>query len=319
MRRVYSVIDRVKDTDVPVLVSGESGTGKEVAARAIHRASERNKEPFLGINCGAIPEHLLESELFGHVRGAFTGADRERKGLIREAGRGTVLLDEIGEMPHKMQAGLLRVLQERTVRPVGATVEEPVACRFTFATHRDLRRMVEEGRFREDLYYRIVVVELPIPPLREHVEDIPPLVDYFLGLFSARYKRERKTLTRAALKRLARYHWPGNVRQLEHVLLNAWVLGDQPEIDADDLDLPGAPATERPRPPSSVRPRSDHEREGQSPEKKKRQTLSAHHNDEKARIAEALSACNWNRVKAAEMLGMPRRTFYRRVKQYRLQ
>jgi transcriptional regulator with GAF, ATPase, and Fis domain len=344
MRRVYSIIDRVKDTDVPLLISGESGTGKEVAARAVHRASDRNKEPFLGINCGAIPEHLLESELFGHMRGAFTGADRERKGLIREAGKGTVLLDEIGEMPQKMQAGLLRVLQERKVRPVGATVEQDIECRFIFATHRNLRQMVDDGRFREDLYYRIVVVEFEIPPLREHVEDIAPLVDYFLGLFAARYKRDKKTLTRAALRRLAGYDWPGNVRQLEHVLLNAWVLSDQAEIDTEDLELPNQQTSERPRSLAAALEEADDDidetsravtssavKSGSSTGSAasssatksgapgKRQTLSSHLNDEKSRIAEALAACNWNRVRAAEMLGMPRRTFYRRLKQYHLQ
>jgi serine/threonine-protein kinase PknK len=323
MRRLYSLIDRVKDTDVPVLISGESGTGKEVASRAVHRASDRNKDPFLGINCGAIPEHLLESELFGHARGAFTGADRERKGLLREAGRGTVLLDEIGEMPQKMQASLLRVLQERKVRPVGATAEIDIECRFIFATHRNLRQMVDEGRFREDLYYRIVVVELTIPSLRDHLEDIPPLVDYFLGLFAARYKREKKTLTRAALRRLSSYDWPGNVRQLEHVLLNAWVMSDQAEIDVEDLDLPDQVSHERSRPPApqpsdseELEPSSHAGAEARPPA---RQTLSSHLNDEKTRIAEALAACNWNRVRAAEMLGMPRRTFYRRLKQYQLQ
>ena len=323
MRKVYSLIERVKDTDVPILISGESGTGKEVASRAIHRASQRAKEPFMGINCGAIPEHLLESELFGHVRGAFTGADRERKGLIREAGSGTVLLDEIGEMPHKMQASLLRVLQERKVRPVGATAELDIECRFVFATHRNLRQMVDDGRFREDLYYRIVVVEIQIPALREHLEDIAPLVDYFLGLFAARYKREKKTLTRAALRRLAGFDWPGNVRQLEHVLLNAWVLSDQAEIDVEDLEIPSPHGAERARPASAapVEPEFELEEEADDePEREtRRQTLSSHLNDERARIAEALAACNWNRVRAAEMLGMPRRTFYRRLKQYQLQ
>jgi len=324
MRRLYSLIERVKDTDVPVLISGESGTGKEVASRAVHRASDRNKEPFLGINCGAIPEHLLESELFGHVRGAFTGADRERKGLLREAGKGTVLLDEIGEMPQKMQASMLRVLQERKVRPVGGTAEIDIECRFIFATHRNLRQMVEDGRFREDLYYRIVVVELSLPALREHAEDIPPLVDYFLGLFAARYKRDKKTLTRAALRRLGSYEWPGNVRQLEHVLLNAWVLSDQAEIDVEDLDLPDEAATEPARPQHLDELTTEPERPSRGPERPEprapaRQSLSSHLKDEKARIAEALAACNWNRVRAAEMLGMPRRTFYRRLKQYQLQ
>ncbi|MET0413107.1 MAG: sigma 54-interacting transcriptional regulator, partial [Polyangiaceae bacterium] len=318
MRRVYSLIDRVKDADVPVLIGGESGTGKEVAARAIHRASERSSKPFLGINCGAIPEHLLESELFGHVRGAFTGADRDRKGLIREAAGGTLLLDEIGEMPHKMQAGLLRVLQERQVRPVGGTEEESVACRFVFATHRDLKKLVEQGKFREDLYYRIVVVEIELPPLRSRVEDIPPLVDHFLGLFAARYKRDRKTLTKDALRRLASFDWPGNVRQLEHVLLNAWVMGEEQEIVAEDLDLP-IPLGAEPRVPVDI-PLPDLTAQALPiPPRPQRQSISAHFRDEKSRIAEALSACNWNRVKAAQLLGIPRRTFYRRLRQYKLQ
>jgi serine/threonine-protein kinase PknK len=318
MRRVYSLIERLKDTDVPVLITGESGTGKEVVARAIHRSSARAKRPFVGVNCGAIPENLLESELFGHVRGAFTGADRERKGLLREAEGGTVLLDEIGEMPQKMQAGLLRVLQERTVRPVGGAAELPVDTRLIFATHRDLAQMVRDGRFREDLYYRIHVIEVPMPPLRERTEDIALLVDHFLGLFAARYKRERRTVSREAVRRLAGYGWPGNVRQLEHVLLNAWVLIEEEVIRPEHLDLPGArPSAFPPRsepgpiavgvPPSSRSPATQ------------RKTLSRHRRDEKARIIEALEACNWNRVKAAELSGIPRRTFYRRRRQYGIQ
>ena len=261
MRRVYALMERVKDTEVPVLITGESGTGKEVVARAIHNASSRAKANFLGVNCGAIPENLLESELFGHVRGAFTGADRDRKGLFREGEGGTVLLDEIGEMPHEMQAGMLRVLQERRVRPVGGASEEPVDVRLLFATNRELGELVEQGKFREDLYYRIHVVELRLPPLRERPEDIPQLVDHFLGLFAARYKREKKRLSRDAMRRLAGYDWPGNVRQLEHVLLNAWVLGDQPELEAADLDLPDglAPVSRAPAPatgPRTTEPRT---------------------------------------------------------------
>ena len=205
MRRVYALIDRVKDTDVPVLVTGESGTGKEVVARAIHQAGPRAKKPFVGVNCGAIPANLLESELFGHVRGAFTGADRDRKGLFREAEGGTLLLDEIGEMPLKMQAGLLRVLQEKTRAPrrrrAGGAGRRARHRRDATATSSE---MVADGTFREDLFYRLHVVEVRVPPLRERVEDIPPLIDHFLSLFAARYRRERKSVSRDALRRALR-------------------------------------------------------------------------------------------------------------------
>ncbi len=242
MRRVYAMLDRVKDTDVPLLVTGESGTGKEVVARAVHHAGPRGKKPFLGVNCGAIPANLLESELFGSVRGAFTGADRNRRGLFQEANGGTLLLDEIGELPRQMQAGLLRVLEEKMVRPVGSTREEPVDVRVIASTHRDLEHMVSEGAFREDLYYRLHVVELRVPALRDRVEDIPPLLDHFLTLFAARYRRDRKSVSRDALRKLCALPWPGNVRQLEHVLLSAWLMSEGHEIGVDDIDLPAAPA-----------------------------------------------------------------------------
>jgi serine/threonine-protein kinase PknK len=308
MRRVYALVDRVKDTDVPVLITGESGTGKEVVARALHNAGPRGKRPFVGINCGAIPEHLLESELFGHVRGAFTGADRDRKGLFREATEGTILLDEIGEMPQKMQAGLLRVLQEKVVRPVGGSREEPVDTRVIAATHRDLSAMVEGGRFREDLFYRLHVIEVRVPPLRERLEDLPLLIDHFLGIFASRYSRERRSVSRAALKRLGGYGWPGNVRQLENVLLNAWVLSDRHELEIDDFELPsGRP----PRAPVEA-PATPHAPHAET-------SLDAHRKGERERILAALGRCNWNRVKAAQIVGLPRRTFYRRLKEYGIQ
>jgi serine/threonine-protein kinase PknK len=322
MRRVYALIDRIKETDVPVLITGESGTGKEMVARAIHLASARSKAKMLGVNCGAIPENLLESELFGHVRGAFTGADRERKGLFRDCDGGTLLLDEIGEMPTKMQAGLLRVLQERKVRPVGGAREEAVDVRLIFATNRDLAEMVKDGRFREDLYYRIHVVEVRLPPLRERREDIPQLVDFFLGIFAARYKREKRAVSRDALRRLADYDWPGNVRQLENVLLNAWVMSEEPELLPDDFELPDAwdlgprqraPEVALERRPEALAPR------GARPQAKRKGTISEHRRDERERIIEALRACNWNRVKAAELSGIPRRTFYRRLREYGIQ
>ncbi len=303
MRKLYALIDRVRDTDIPVLVVGESGTGKEVVARAVHDAGPRAKEPFLGVNCGAIPENLLESELFGHVRGAFTGADRERKGLFREAEGGTLLLDEIGEMPLKMQAGLLRVLQERTVRPVGGAKEEPVSARVIAATNRDLQTMVGEGSFREDLFYRLHVVELRVPPLRERSEDIALLIDHFLTIFANRYRREKKSVERDALRRLAAYDWPGNVRQLEHVLLNAWLMSEGKELALDDFTLP-EPSRSAPGSSHTTRPRA-------TPA-----TTAEHRDSERERILRALTATNWNRVKAAQLVGMPRRTFYRRLKEF---
>jgi transcriptional regulator with GAF, ATPase, and Fis domain len=304
MRRVYAIVDRVKDADVPVLITGESGTGKEVIARAIHNAGPRAKGKMVGVNCGAIPEHLLESELFGHVRGAFTGADRDKKGLFRELDGGTILLDEIGEMPQKMQAGLLRVLQEKLVRPVGGTREESVNARVIAATHRNLAEMVQSGAFREDLFYRLNVIEVRVPSLRERAEDIPLLVDHFLRIFAARYGRERRTISRDAQRRLAGYSWPGNVRQLENVLLNAWILTDAPELEPGDFELP----EDKPIAASSV-----------SEVRVRPESADAAKQHEKDRILEALGACNWNRAKAAKLIGMPRRTFYRRLKLHGIQ
>ena len=302
MRRLYAIIDRVKDTDVAVLITGESGTGKEIIARAIHDAGPRSKGKMVGVNCGAIPEHLLESELFGHVRGAFTGADRDRKGLFRELDEGTILLDEIGEMPPKMQAGLLRVLQEKVVRPVGGSQEVKVNTRVIAATHRNLDKMVADGSFREDLYYRLNVIELRVPALRERADDIPSLIDHFLRLFAVRYKRERRTVSREALKDLMAYRWPGYVRQLENVLLNAWILSDAAELAPMDFEFP-----------QSVPVAVDDESHTRP------QSLAARREVEKDKILEALTATNWNRAKAAELMEMPRRTFYRRLKKFGIQ
>jgi DNA-binding NtrC family response regulator len=222
-------------------------------------------------------------------------------------------------MPHKMQAGLLRVLQERKVRPVGGTEEEPIGCRFLFATHRNLERLIQDNRFREDLYYRINVVQIPLPALRERRDDIPLLVDHFLGIFAARYKRDRRGLTREALNKLCSYEWPGNVRQLEHVLLNAWIMSDQPEVDAEDIDLPVVSLERReardsmPSAPVAAQVSSEPQ-SGQ-----KNESLSSHRRSERDRIIEALEASNWNRVKAAELSGIPRRTFYRRLREYKIQ
>jgi transcriptional regulator with GAF, ATPase, and Fis domain len=315
MRRVYAIIDRVKDTDVPLLLTGESGTGKEMVARAVHQAGPRAKKPFLGVNCGAIPANLLESELFGSIRGAFTGADRDRRGLFHEADGGTLLLDEVGEMPKAMQAGLLRVLQEKRVRPVGGTKEDPVDVRVIASTHRDLAKMVADGDFREDLLYRLDVVEVRVPPLRDRIEDIPPLLDHFLTLFAARYRRERKTVSREALRRLCSQPWPGNVRQLEHVLLSAWLMSEGSEIGAEDLELPSTgPRSKADGGKGDEVGRSGRARPSAAPSHAA--STAEHKESERERILSALAACHWNRVQAAKMIGLPRRTFYRRLKEF---
>jgi transcriptional regulator with GAF, ATPase, and Fis domain len=305
MRQVYAIIERLKDNDVPVLLMGESGTGKEVIARAIHSAGVRSKNRFVGVNCGAIPEHLLESELFGHERGAFTGADRSRKGLFRELEGGTLLLDEIGEMPEKMQASLLRVLQEKTVRAVGGTTECAVDARVIAATHRNLDAMVADRTFREDLYYRLNVIPVAVPALRQRRDDIPLLIDYFLRVFAARYARERRSVSREAMARLMDFPWPGNVRQLENVLLNAWILSDADELGPEDFEFPrtSLPAAGMGGRLSAVPPVS----------------AGDHDDREKTQILQALEDCGWNRAQAAKAVGMPRRTFYRRLKKYGVQ
>lgn len=220
----------VAQSDASVLIRGESGTGKEVLARAIHRASPRAGGPFVAINCGAIPEQLLESELFGHVKGAFTGAAAGRVGLIQEANGGTLFLDEIGDMPLSLQVKLLRVLQERVVRPVGATRAEPVDVRLLSATHRDLDAAMAEGQFREDLYYRLDVVSLTLPPLDERREDIPMLAAHFVQQVAAKYGKPITGFAPEALEALAAASWPGNVRQLYNVVEQSCALTSTPLI-----------------------------------------------------------------------------------------
>jgi two-component system response regulator GlrR len=223
---------RVADSDASVLIFGDSGTGKELLARAIHRASDRGDKPFVAVNCGAIPEPLLESELFGHARGAFSGAIQAHKGLFQAADGGTIFLDEIGDMPLALQVKLLRVLQEAEVRPVGATQSIPVDVRVISATHRDLEAQKSSGRFREDLYYRLNVVSLRLPPLADRREDIPLLATHFLRRLAERYKRPVPTLAPEAMALLIAAPWPGNVRQLLNLLEQAVALATTPMIPA---------------------------------------------------------------------------------------
>jgi DNA-binding NtrC family response regulator/tetratricopeptide (TPR) repeat protein len=299
MRKLFAIVERVRDADVPVVIEGESGTGKEMIARALHFSGARARGPFVVVHCGAIPETLLESELFGHVRGAFTGADRDRRGLIASANGGTLVLDEVSEMPLKMQVELLRVLQERKIRPVGAENEESVDARVVASSNKVLKDLVAQGLFREDLYYRLSVVTVRIPSLRQRADEIPALASHFLARFAEENAMPRKKLSREALAKLLRAPWPGNVRQLRHVLESAAVLVDGDVIEAEHLPLDESSERTSVAPPST------------SPTALRKAS-------ERQRIVDALESCNWNKVKAASHLGMPRRTLYRRLKEYGL-
>ncbi len=241
MRQVRGLIEKVARSMAPVLVSGESGTGKELVARAIHEGSARRAQPFIAVNCGAIPEQLLEAEFFGYRKGAFTGAAEDREGFFQAARGGTLFLDEIGDLPLAMQSKLLRVIQERAVRPVGAVSESPVDVRIISATHKDLGAEVQAGRFRQDLYYRLNVIQIRVPSLRERLEDLPAICERVLERIAQDagvWPPPR--LTPEALARLARYAFPGNVRELENLLHRAVALTDSEWIDESDLGLPDA-------------------------------------------------------------------------------
>lgn len=313
MRRVFSVLDRVCESDVSVVIHGESGTGKELVARAVHDGSARAKGPFVAMNCAAVPEALLESELFGHARGAFTGADRDRKGVLARASRGTLFLDEVGDMPAKMQVELLRVLQDGKVRPVGGDEETRVDVRIVSASNKRLEELVAKGLFREDLYYRLNVVEVRLPPLRDRRGDIALLADHFLAATARREGRPPRRLSRGALARLESFGWPGNVRQLEHVLLHACVMAEGELIDAEVLALDGH---------GDVRPSGACGSDEPVPELRAAweepapQNVDDFKDVEKRRILAALEANHWSRARAARALGYPRRTFYRRLKEH---
>jgi len=293
LQKVFAILDRVIDSPLSILVSGESGTGKELVARAIHYGSARKAAPFVGINCAALPASLLESELFGHARGAFTGAERDREGLVVSARGGTLFLDELGEMPLDVQAKLLRVLQEKEVRPLGSHNSVAVDFRLVCATNRDLRAEVDAGRFREDLFYRVGVVEVRVPPLRERLEDLPELALTFTRRAADQIGRPLPRLTAGALRKLSSHAWPGNVRELENVVTKAVVLADGDELRGEDIELPGAkPAV------------AQLQRAGRAPAA----------SDERDWILAALHETGWNAVQAARDLGMPRATFYRRLR-----
>ncbi len=240
IRTILEMVRTVSPTMSTVLITGESGTGKELVARAIHEASTRREKAFVSINCGAFPESLLESELFGYLKGAFTGADTNKKGILESANEGTLFLDEIGDTSPMMQVKLLRVLQERTVRPLGGTADVPVDVRLIASTNRDLKGMVAAGQFREDFYYRISVIPIHVPPLRERREDIEPLARHFLHKFSLQMGRRLREFDREAIEAISHYLWPGNVRELENAIEHAVAVSGEEEVQVHLAHLPEA-------------------------------------------------------------------------------
>jgi DNA-binding NtrC family response regulator len=296
MRRALELTLRAAHADSPVLLLGESGTGKEVLARALHAAGPRREATFLAVNCSAIPEHLLESQLFGHRRGAFTDAREDHRGLFLEADGGTLLLDEIGDMSPVLQTKLLRVIQEREIHPVGATAPVRVDVRIVAATHADLDGGVRTGRFRQDLYYRLNVIQVRVPPLRERMEDLIPLVRHFLAKSGRRLGRPAVSIEPEALEALRRHDWPGNVRELENAIERALVLGRSDRLSLGDL-------------PSEVRGRT-----APSPPV----VAASLAGIEREHIIRTLHAVRGNRAAAARLLAVDRKTLYRKLKQYGL-
>jgi DNA-binding NtrC family response regulator len=296
MREIFALIKRISHTRSSVLITGESGTGKEVVARAIHFHGDRSEKPFVPINCTAIPEGLLESELFGHVRGAFTGAHASKRGLFEKADGGTLFLDEIGDMGLGLQGKLLRVLQDREIRAVGGTQSVRVDVRIIAATNRDLEAEIAAGRFREDLFYRLNVIPIHIPPLRERPEDIPALAEAFLR---RQPDGRRCYLSAEAMERLQAHPWRGNARELENVLERALALCDAETLGPNDIPLPGAPA---PAAPSGQDFLAAAAARG----------MTLHELGERY-TEQVLRATNGNKVQAARILGIDRKTLYRRA------
>jgi two-component system response regulator PilR (NtrC family) len=311
--KIYQLIQKVAGGSTNVLISGESGTGKELVARAIHFNGSRRDKPFVAVNCGAIPETLIESELFGHVRGAFTGAVADHAGLFKQADQGTIFLDEVGELPLHLQVKLLRVLQEKSFTPVGASKQVKVDVRVISATNRDLRKEMELGHFREDLYYRLNVVQMVLPPLRSRKDDIPVLAYYFLRKFATAHGKQVEEISSAALIRLMSYDYPGNVRELENVLEHAIAVANRNILTEDDLpsQLKLQPAIEGPQ---IVHTGAHHSAEnffskGVSLDAE----LEAH---ERSIIVSALKRANGVQKRAAELLGINYRSLRHRLDKY---
>jgi two-component system response regulator AtoC len=306
MLKVFDLIESVADTRATVLMQGASGTGKSLVARAIHHRSDRRDKPFVEVSCGALPETLLESELFGHVRGAFTGAVNEKEGRFKAADGGTIFLDEINSASPALQVKLLRVLQERRFEPVGSNKTETVDVRVILASNKDLREEVAAGRFRQDLFYRINVVGIALPDLAERIGDIPHLADHFLKVYGAQSRKEILGFTDEALQIMQRYSWPGNVRELENVVERAVILTKNRQIASDDLPPHLLEAAER----------GDVPAEGQY---RPLSLKAALEEPEKRIIEQALRANNWNRQVTAKVLEINRTTLYKKMKRYGLE
>ena len=299
MHELRQMIAKVARSQAPVHISGDSGTGKELAARLIHESGPRNDKPFVPVNCGAIPSELMESELFGHKKGSFTGAVTDKEGLIRSAEGGTLFLDEVADLPLHMQVKLLRVIQEKSVRPVGETREVPVDVRILSATHRNLDELVKAAKFREDLYYRINVIELHVPALRERLDDVPQLVDVMLDRVSKQIGVPRPQMSDEAMDKLLSYAYPGNVRELENILERAVTLCAENRIEPGDIVLKQGPGLELPAVGDEA---ASDGLEGQL------------EHIEREAIIKALEQTRYNKTKAAELLGMTFRQLRYRVK-----
>ena len=298
LQQIFDLVDRVARSISNVLITGESGTGKELIARAIHQQSNRRDHPFIAINCSAIPDQLLESELFGHKKGSFTGANENRRGLFEEGQGGTVFLDEIGDMPVELQAKLLRVLQERKVKAVGENQLREIDVRIISATHKNIRALTQEGLFREDLYYRLCVIPIQLPPLRERKEDIPLLAEFFLEKYCKINQVTSRKFTKTALAKLIRLSWPGNIRELENTIERAVVLSDGESVDEQDIQI---------EPPAS--------QNGNQAEDYFAQLLTLDQL-ERNYIQYVLQKTGNIKEKAAEILGINRKTLYRKEMEY---
>jgi PAS domain S-box-containing protein len=298
MQDIYRLLEDLANIETTVLVTGESGTGKELVAKALHYSGERAFQPFVTVNCSALAESLLESELFGHVKGAFTGAIKDKQGRFQAANGGTILLDEIGDISPLIQLKLLRVLQEKVIERVGESTPQKVDVRVIACTNRDLKEKVRKGEFRQDLYYRLKVVEVSLPPLRNRLEDLPLLVDHFCRSFNERFKKNIEGISSEVLSRFMNYAWPGNVRELEHVMEHAFVLCHGGVITLEHL-------------PSELR---DYERT----EKITIPKIRDEEPNEDQEVLNALNKAHWNKTRAARLLGISRRTVHRKINRYQL-